>query len=686
MSRRIAPTHATSGAGVALSGRPPEPTAEPSFLGREAELSRFEDWLFSPVSPLLAVVGPPGMGKSALLQAFAQRAEELGWSALRRGAPGTDSPEVSVDPMPVASLRPCVTFWDPAGTVEPWAPEMWPKLAAHVGRNHRLVWAGSALPEERWRAEMPYPVEAIHLDALSTAEAASFLRLRGLVSAALIDDVVGAVGGHPLGLVLAGNLAAAHAAPLVECSGWPRLRRWLVRHWLRGIDDPALIRLIEAAAQVHRFDQDLLLALVGPSGADAGFDRLLQLSFIHPAGCALTVHRDLRRILDADLRWRRPLHHAALRQRALEHYRRRWRHAPREQREALVADCLHLCDEPAVHALCFAGETPDVRGDPGGAADHPTLRHLWSTWVSHTFGIEPLPDEVIELQRILDAPGTRLRVIRDREGAVLGFSAILAVSSESVAVLQGSHVAATLIQACWNRAELAALAQSAEASVVFFIHHMAWVEWRANETIAALLQDALGLLALGGVYLASAAHPGLQRLLVALGFRRVDAAVNPSHDPVHPVLGYELDLSASGCLAWLEDLYEGRLSGGVPRVGELERDLQNMLARWSDDAWLARSPATRWPALAAVESGRRRVGALRSLVGEALREALAAADDDEKRALRAVELAYLNGAHSHKVAAAELGVSRATFYRLLPRGVALLAECLRHVLRHPPEF
>ena len=129
-----------------------------------------------------------------------------------------------------------------------------------------------------------------------------------------------------------------------------------------------------------------------------------------------------------------------------------------------------------------------------------------------------------------------------------------------------------------------------------------------------------------------------------------------------------------------------RVSAGVPPAGELGRDLQNMLARWSDDAWLAHSPAARWPALAAVESGPRRAQALRRLVEEVLKEALATADEDGTRALRAVEKAYLARARSHSTAASELGVSRATFYRLLPRGVALLAERLRHELIHRREF
>lgn len=655
------------------------------LVGRAMERARFEEWLSSSASPLLIVIGPPGMGRTSLLQAFAERAEELGclplWCDARVMPRIEEAHEEGQSPLPLQR----VVFWDSDGLPEPKLSEVCSALSVHAGMDRRFVWAVSDLPEGECRA-LPFPVPTIRLDALSEIDAESLLRFRGDVPVVLIEGIVHLVGGYPLGLMLAGDLAARCGAPLVECSEWPPLRRRLVRHWLGTLSDPSLVSQIEAAGQVHRFDQDLLLALTEGSTSDPGFDRLLGSSFVHAAGRSLAIHRDLRRIMDADLRWRRPVHHAALHQRAMEHYRQRWHRVGPEERESLAVDFLYLCDDPVVHALCFAWEAADVRVDEGDAADHSTLCQLWSGWISHTFGIEPPSDEVEELQRILHAPGTRARVVRDQGGQLLGFSAILPVSSESVGVLQGSHVAATLIQACWSRTELAALAQSPEASMVFFIHHMAWAERRSKEVVAALLQDALGLLAHGGIYLASAAHADLQRLLGALGFRRVDAAVNPSHDPLHPVVGYELDLSGSGFLGWMEDFCAGRISGGIPRSAELERDLQNILARWKDDAWLARSPVTHWPALAAVESGSQRAELLRRFVGKALQEALAETDEDGRRALKALELAYLNDASSHRVAAAELRVSRATFYRLLPRGMALLAERLRQILRHPPKF
>ncbi len=683
---RLTPTSEGDEAGAVLgSNEAAKIGAATPLVGRAVERAQFEEWISSSSSPLLIVVGPPGMGKTSLLRAFAARAEELGWLPSWCDAPAMGRTEEAREKGQSSSALRRVVFWDSDGIPETKLSEVCAALSAHAGMDRRFVWAVSNLPEEGWR-ELPSPVRTIRLDALSATDAAHLLRLRGDIPAALITGIVDLVGGHPLGLMLAGDLAATCGAPPLECSDWPPLRRRLVRHWLRSVSDPRLIGQLEAASQVHRFDQDLLLALTEESSSPPGFDRLLGLSVVHSAGRSLTVQRDLRRIMDADLRWRRPLHHTALHHQAMEHYRQRWHRVAPEERESLAVELLYLSEDPVVHALCFAWEADDLRLDVGGVADHSTICQLWSGWISHTFGIEPTLDEIEELQRVLDAPGTRVRVVRDQTGDVLGFTAILPVSSESVGVLQGSRVAATLIQACWGRTELAALAQSPEASIVYFIHHMAWEELRAREAVAALLQDALGLLAHGGIYLASAAHAELQHLLVALGFRRVDAAMNPSHDPMHPVLGYELDLSGSGFLGWMEDCSEGRLSGGIPRLAELEHELQNVLARWKDDAWLARSPLTHWPALAAVESGSQRAELLRALVHRALQEALERTDEDGRRALKALELAYLNDASSHRVAAAELRVSRATFYRLLPRGLALLAERLRQILRHPSKF
>jgi ATP-dependent Clp protease ATP-binding subunit ClpA len=58
------------------------------FVGREAEIQRFERWLTADraSTPILNVIGPGGVGKSALLGPFARVAEAHGRPPIRLDA------------------------------------------------------------------------------------------------------------------------------------------------------------------------------------------------------------------------------------------------------------------------------------------------------------------------------------------------------------------------------------------------------------------------------------------------------------------------------------------------------------------------------------------------------------------------------------------------------------------------
>jgi DNA-directed RNA polymerase specialized sigma24 family protein len=110
--------------------------------------------------------------------------------------------------------------------------------------------------------------------------------------------------------------------------------------------------------------------------------------------------------------------------------------------------------------------------------------------------------------------------------------------------------------------------------------------------------------------------------------------------------------------------------------GELEREVQAALLHWHAAAALACSPLADLPAAGAAGSDAARAEAVRRLILEALERARAQATADQALAYRALELGYLQRGLSHERAAERLNVSRATFYRLLKRGVAGLAGLL----------
>lgn len=661
------------------------------FVGRTAEMARFDQWLSARSAPrvLLQITGSRGVGKSALLRAFAHRARQLGYRTILGKLPERDQDLDALLGVPARGDGPVVVLCDACERRPDLEMLLTERLLPRTGMDTRFVLAGGrSLARDRWDEpdQCSAIIVPIHLDSLSPDQAAAYLAQSG-IAADCAEVALDAVGGYPLGLARVADLARDWRGACTQAPDWPGIRRSLVRHWLSEIEDPRLTRVVEAAALVHRFDHDLLQALLGDLAVDR-FDALLRLSFVRPADGALTVHPDLRRVADPDLRWRRPVRYALLRRRAREHYSHRFSQVSLTEREALVSDHLYLCGHPVIDRLFFMREVPwRIRVVSGTAGDHPAVHRLWTQWITRNFGLDPPPEiEHTELQRLLDYPGTRLHLARDHAGNWLGFSAILPVCAESLELLQGSQVAANLIQVCWRQSELTALPASAEATTVFLLHHLAWSDDDPGPTLAALLQDAVGVLWRGGIYLASAAHPALQGLLDALGFRRVPASVNAVHDPTHPVEGYELNLSATGFAAWIDACGGQARLPSPPRPGELERELQNALAHWRDDAWLSRSPLAQLAVGASAGPEIRRPDALRRVVQEAMLQAAAEPREQERLALRAVELAYLIGTTSHQAVALTLGVSRATFYRLLPRGITLLAQRVRRVLETSPRI
>jgi hypothetical protein len=192
---------------------------------------------------------------------------------------------------------------------------------------------------------------------------------------------------------------------------------------------------------------------------------------------------------------------------------------------------------------------------------------------------------------------------------------------------------------------------------------------------AALLRDFSGLFAIGGTYLCSTFLPSYKALLEACGFRRIPAAQNRTWGTTYLVDGYVLDLSSIGFERWIEAMVGGSALPTELDASAIESELREVLAHWDDSHWLARSPLVR---RFGMEPGPEsdRPQRCREMVLSALTEARANSSPDKRLAYHAVELAYLGDGSTRKQAARQLAASRATFYRLVSRGVRGLAQTL----------
>lgn len=352
----------------------------------------------------------------------------------------------------------------------------------------------------------------------------------------------------------------------------------------------------------------------------------------------------------------------------------RWRRRPRRS-----AKCFFLLGHTLTQSLLFCGAEDDgVWTEPLQPADHADILRIWARWLQTRLGQRLPVAGDWSLAAVLAYPGARLRVARDREGRAVGFSGILPLCQEMLPLLAQDRSLASLLRTRWTAPKRAAWPRTAAESRAFVLRFLAETGPSAPAVRAALLRAMGGVLAGSGTYFVATPIPEYKALLEVLGFRPLPDGHDAGHGGGQPTEAFELDLSQVGFTAWIEGLILGRPAPRALDPREVERHLQTVLVHWHDDAWLEAAPR---PCLGVHAAG---AAALRGAVRRALHRARAQVEDDA--VYRALELAYLTpDLLAPAEAAAQLGVSRATFYRLVRRGVRALATACVDTGRRRPE-
>ncbi|MCZ8518976.1 MULTISPECIES: helix-turn-helix transcriptional regulator [Paenibacillus] len=335
----------------------------PLFIGRREELHRLEEVLQEvetrgpeAVTLRLHVEGMPGSGKSYLLAELRRRAEARGWLTLQ-----VDARDAAGHGESLAAAILAVLPADPEGA----APDPWAVLPSYAALcQDRLASAAAGVPvllvvdayetagdAQRWLLETlvpqlppavllvtagrkgpglapgvcaaePAAVEVLTLGDFSRGEVEAYAAAAGREIAA--DDsqrLWSLTQGHPLTLsclVMAGE-AGADLAGDTGLDAASELRTYLLGRWLGEEKEEGLRPLLDAAALLPSFEQELLAGLLEESVASADFDRLCALSFVRPAAeGGWAVHPVLRRLLASELRRSRPALHERLAKRSVQ--------------------------------------------------------------------------------------------------------------------------------------------------------------------------------------------------------------------------------------------------------------------------------------------------------------------------------------------------------------------------------
>lgn len=289
-------------------------------VGRRAELDLFDSALADDEFLLLHVSGPGGIGKSTLLDLYAQVARRAGRRPVRLDGHSLPAvppavlealgAEVSVPPGdgPIDAgpdrLVLLVDGYEELETLDSWfRAELLPRLPS----SSVVVLAGRTAPRAEWRADPAWAerLRVITLRNLASADARAYLDLRGLP----VDrqpQVVTATYGHPLALSLLADVLIRE--PDLQVAELPRdLVRALLRRLVDAAPSPAHQEALEVAAIARTTSEELLRhVLRDPTAAPATFSWLEDLSCVVVRGDGLAPHGLVRDLLDADLRRRDP--------------------------------------------------------------------------------------------------------------------------------------------------------------------------------------------------------------------------------------------------------------------------------------------------------------------------------------------------------------------------------------------
>jgi DNA-binding winged helix-turn-helix (wHTH) protein len=420
------------------------------LVGRSGELAVLLRMLEEDGPRIVYVHGIGGIGKSALLAAFAARARALGTVVIaldgrefepsERGFLGAIGAALGDDAPTLESISERLTSGGRVAilidTVERLQLlDTWLRRAfvPTLGEQVRLVVAGREPPVSAWRTTPGLgPIfRTLSLDSLREAASIELLTQYG-VSEEKARSVNDFALGHPLSLVLAASTLAERPDLDLSADAAPRVVAELTRLFLSDIDDPTTRRVLEAACLVRRATVSLLGAMLPDVVPQDAFERLRALPFIEAGAEGLIVHETVQHAVAAELRAADPARSLALRRGAWRRLRAEARASARTEVWRTTADTLYLIENPVVRDAFF----------PVGG------RH---------YSLEPARSEdgesVLEIAERHDDPAAAARiegwwarepgsfsVARDASGATVGFYCMFERDAVSAAALQADPV------------------------------------------------------------------------------------------------------------------------------------------------------------------------------------------------------------------------------------------------------
>jgi hypothetical protein len=651
------------------------------FVGREQELAFFDSlFVDDPPAQVVLVHGPGGIGKSTLLREVVRRGTARGWTSRvvegRDLAPVPGEIESALGDLS-GEARPLILFdtYERMAAADGWLRA---RLLPTLPARSVVVLAGRTAPEPGWfQGGWEQLAVELKLEPLPADAALKLVLAHGLRDGALSRQLVAWADGSPLALALAADAARRDGGSWdpERIHEHPNLVQAILHRIARTELDGGNLDVAAVAAIARTCDARMLRDVLPDVDPDEAYAWLRERTFSERVGGGVTLHEIVRQAMRADLRARTPERERDLRGRIADHlFTRGLRVGPRT-----VVDLAELVENPVIRWGFGADGSTTHRSDLWRAEDTPVAHDAFQARLSGA-------EWWAATKPILDEAPERVVTVRDARDVLCGMA--IAVTPHNAPEVAERDI-------CLGPWLAHARAEHDDDAEVLI--------WRDSLDFVAhgdATSPVLSILNTAAILRSGLMNPRWSYIPIdptnpaAVAFAKAVDTNHLEHLDVHLVEGrivqcHQVDHGDAGLLGGMRAAVYGELGMGAPAPTAPPTHAEDATALESTSAIAAITVQVVRDALRSLDqplevaasplargdSTEERAASVRAEMEDAVANAFGDSPD-EQLMRRVIQRGYLDPSGSHELAADELHVSRATYFRRLRTASQRVADFL----------
>jgi hypothetical protein len=615
---------------------------------------------------VVSLTGPLGVGKSAILEAWAQG------SRTRRGAEASQGsssvvPVLDLDTVSEQDVRRALTGPTAAVGIDsvdgPGAARLLDLLTSTAHDDHApTVVAASRRPLQAlpgWSGMnrlvtlpvRPWPDAAV----------ARLARESGIAEPSQRDLIARLSGGLPLVADALCRFVHAHGPDTLAGAAADAAVRELLARLRRELPSAVGTGALSVLAGIGPSDEELLTRVLA-SGGDDAFAALGTLSIVVATRFGLAVQEPYRTLLELAHQWRHPIAHHTELAKAAAHCRIRLSIARDEgERVGLTRHGLFLTGDPLIRGQLFPTARPAAQVRPLSPGQEDVAARLVHDWAERR-GLNQR-----NCARILDSWLTRaaagFHLVHTPDGTPVGMINVLPVDQHTIPTVE------PLLQL--HTEQLTAGPDEGPDPGAGAFAGFLVCDQGGRAEYAALLHHTLAAAIRHGRLLVATPWPEVEALVRRLGFTHHGQTRHDVYACGRQGQIFTRCFTPDQLPRWLDTL----TTLGIPASPADDLDRLRILVRQAlqhigDPSALARSPLLALPTIDTVER-------LRATLTDAIHDLADARDPALAEAGQVLTHYYLQRRTGHDMLAHQLHLSRATYFRRLDHGLTTITQHLQ---------